>query len=199
MTKIQFLLALHDKLSNLPKDEVEERLSFYSEMIEAGIEEGLSEEEAVSAIGSIDDIAMQITSEIPLTKTTKEKFKPKRKIKAWEIILLALGFPLWFSFIVSFFSILFSVYISIWSIIISFWAIFVSFVAYALSFMIVGTGFTFGINKITGIIFIALSLICAGSSILFFFFSKWTTKTVILLTKKIILWIKSLFIKKEEM
>jgi len=28
MTKLKFILALHDKLSALPKDEVEERLNF---------------------------------------------------------------------------------------------------------------------------------------------------------------------------
>ena len=53
MTKLQFLLALHDKLTGLPRDEVEERLNFYSEMIEDRMEDGLSEEEAVAAIGSV--------------------------------------------------------------------------------------------------------------------------------------------------
>ena len=57
MTKLKFLLSLHDKLSDLPQNEVEERLSFYSEMIEDRMEEGVSEEEAVSARGSVDEIA----------------------------------------------------------------------------------------------------------------------------------------------
>lgn len=39
MTKLQFLMALHEKLSGLPREE--ERLSFYSEMIEDRMEEGL--------------------------------------------------------------------------------------------------------------------------------------------------------------
>lgn len=198
MTKIKFLLELHDRLSNLPQDEVEEGLSFYSEMIEDRMEEGLSEEEAVSAIGTIDDIAMQITSEIPLTKIAKEKLKPKRKIKVWEIILLVLGSPLWFSLLVAFLAVIFSVYVSVWSVIISFWAVFVSFVACAFSFITVGIVFILGVNKITGITLMGSGLICAGLSILFFLFSKWATKALVLLTKAFILWIKSLFIKKEE-
>ena len=44
MNKIGFILELKDKLSALPKSEVEERLSFYCEMIEDRIEDGLSEE-----------------------------------------------------------------------------------------------------------------------------------------------------------
>lgn len=47
MTKIKFLLSPHNKLAGLPQDEVEERLNFYSEMIEDRIEEGLSEEKTV--------------------------------------------------------------------------------------------------------------------------------------------------------
>ena len=68
MTKIKFLLSLHDRLSGLPQDEVEERLNFYSEMIEDRMEEGISEEEAVAAIGPIDEIAEQIIADIPLAK-----------------------------------------------------------------------------------------------------------------------------------
>ena len=50
MTKMQFLLSLHDKLTGLPRDEVEQRLNFYSEMIEDRMEEGLSEEEQYASL-----------------------------------------------------------------------------------------------------------------------------------------------------
>lgn len=89
MTKLKFLLSLHDRLSGLPKNDVEERLSFFSEMIEDRMEEGLSEEEAVSAVGTVDQIAAQIVADIALAGNAKEKTKPHR---AWEIVFLALGF-----------------------------------------------------------------------------------------------------------
>ena len=60
MTKLQFLLALHDKLAGLPQNEVEERLNFYSEMIEDRMEEGLSEEEAVLAAGDVHTPALRL-------------------------------------------------------------------------------------------------------------------------------------------
>mgnify|MGYP003295524098 CR=1 FL=1 len=63
MTKLRFLMTLRDCLSDLTGDEVEERLRFYSEMIEDRMEEGLSEAEAVSAVGSVDEIAAQIMAE----------------------------------------------------------------------------------------------------------------------------------------
>ena len=73
MTKVNFLFELRDKLSGLPTEDIEERLNFYSEMIEDRMEEGLSEEDAVAAIGTTDEIAKQIISEIPFTKIAKEK------------------------------------------------------------------------------------------------------------------------------
>ncbi len=198
MTKINFLLALHNKLSNLPQDEVEERLSFYSEMIEDRMEEGLTEDEAVSAIGTVDEIAMQITADIPLAKIAKEKLKSKRGMRIWEIILLVLGSPIWFSLLVALLAVVFSLYVSMWSVIISFWAVFVSLICCALSFICVGIGFALSTKKLSGITLIGMGVICAGISIFLFFLSRWLTKAIVLFTKNIILWIKRLFIKKEE-
>ena len=60
MTKTEFVLELTSKLSLLPWEEVEDRISFYVEMIDDRMEDGLSEEEAVAAVGSVDEIAAQI-------------------------------------------------------------------------------------------------------------------------------------------
>ena len=54
MNKRDFIESLRAKLLGLPKQEVEERLAFYGEMIEDRKEEGLTEEQAVAAIGSVD-------------------------------------------------------------------------------------------------------------------------------------------------
>ena len=50
MTKLNFLLSLNEKLAGLPKNEIEEHLNFYVEMIEDRIEDGMPEEEAVAAL-----------------------------------------------------------------------------------------------------------------------------------------------------
>ena len=56
MNKQEFLAQLRKGLSGLPQDDIEERLTFYSEMIEDQTEEGLSEDEAVAQIGSVDEM-----------------------------------------------------------------------------------------------------------------------------------------------
>ena len=77
MNKQAFMANLRARLSGLPKQDVEERLSFYSEMIDDRMEDGLSEEDAVLQTGSVEAIAAQIIADIPLTKIAKDKINAK--------------------------------------------------------------------------------------------------------------------------
>ena len=56
MNKRQFLSRLGRALKGLPEADIKERVAFYAEMIDDRVEEGMSEEEAVLAIGSVDEI-----------------------------------------------------------------------------------------------------------------------------------------------
>ncbi len=182
MTKLKFLLSLNEKLSDLPQAEIEERLRFYSEMIEDRMEEGLSEEEAVLAVGSVEEISAQIKADISPADTAKEK--PKRWRKAWGIILLVLGSPIWISLLAALFAVL-------WSVIVSLWAVFVSVVACALGGILAGLGFVCFGSSLTGTAMIGAGLVCGGLSILLFFGCNGATKGSLFLTKKIVIGIKN--------
>ena len=78
MYREEFLNELSAKLAGLPEEEVGERLSFYREMIEDRMEDGVPESEAVAQIGTPDEITAQIMSEIPLTRLVKEKVADRR-------------------------------------------------------------------------------------------------------------------------
>ena len=95
MKKQEFLNELRKQLAGLPKDDLDNRINFYEEMINDRMDEGLSEEEAVADIGTVDDIVKQIASETPMLRLVAEKAKPKRTLRVWEIVLIVLGFPLW--------------------------------------------------------------------------------------------------------
>ena len=79
MNKQEFLMKLRKALSGLPKDDIDERLTFYSEMIDDRMEDGIPEETAVCEIGTVDEIVAQIIADISLTKLVKEKISPKIK------------------------------------------------------------------------------------------------------------------------
>ena len=198
MRKQEFIYQLWKKLSDLPKEEVEERLSFYGEMIDDRMEDGLSEEEAVAAIGSADEIASLIIEEIPLNKIVRERIKPKRRLRAWEIVLLVLGAPIWIPMLVVVpLSVTVSLYAVLWSAVVALWAVFVALVASAAVGLICGVGFSFVNSPAVGISLIGVSLICAGLSVFIFFGCMGATKGAALLAKKIVLGIKNLLVQKE--
>lgn len=198
MNKLDFLFKLRDKLKGLPQKEVDERLNFYSEMIEDMVEEGLTEEEAVNKIGSCEKVAEQILADIPLTKIAKERIKPKRKIKTWEVILIILGSPIWLSLFVALFCVCVAIYACLWATIISLWAVFSTFVACGVALLFAGIIFCFIKKGIIGLIMIGMALICLGFGILMFIASFYATKGIARLTKYSILGIKKCFIKREE-
>ena len=197
MTKSNFMNELQTRLPGLPQKDLEERLSFYSEMIDDRIEEGVPEEEAVDEIGNLDEIVSQILADYPLARIVKEKVKPKRRLQPWEIVLLVLGSPVWVSLLISAFAIAISIYIVIWSLVISLWAVFASAaVLFPYGFMM-AVVYTAQGNAAAGAAYLGIGILCAGLSILLFFGCTAATKGTVILTKKIILGIKALLVRKE--
>lgn len=197
MTKREFLNVLEKKLSGLPQKDVAERVGFYGEMIDDRIEEGLSEEQAVMEIGSAEEIAAEIMADMPLTKIAKERFKKRRRLGIWEIVLLALGFPIWFSLGIALLSVIFSVYVCLWSVIVSFWAVFVSFCASAIGMTAAGI-FSLCIGRgLVAVVVTGAGIFCAGLAIFMFFGCKTVAKGIVWITKKMALGIKRCFVKKE--
>jgi uncharacterized membrane protein len=197
MYKQEFLDALKRKLSGLPKQDVEDRLTFYSEMIDDKMEDGKAEKDAVLEIGCVDEISAQIIADIPLSKIAKERLKINAKPKAWEIVLLALGSPIWLSPVIAAFAVCISLYAVLWSVIISIWAAFVSLAACVLGGVIAGIVFTINGNTLIAMAMLGASIICAGLAIFLFFGCKAATNGSFLLTKKIAFSLKKGFMKKE--
>ena len=197
MNKQEFIENLRVKLSNLPQKEVEDRIAFYSEMIDDKVEDGILEEDAVKSIGDVDDIASQIITEIPLSKIVKEKLKISRKLEPWEIALMILGAPILISILVSFLGGIFAAYVSLWAVVISLWAGFVSLCVGALYGILVGGALMiFGDTFVNFVIF-SLGILAAGLAIFLYFGCKYTTKGMVYITKKLIYIIKIAFVKKE--
>ena len=196
MNKQEFLDELQQKLCGLPNEEINERLSFYSEIIDDRIEDGILEEDAIKELGDIDEIAKQIINETPLFKIVKENVKPK-KIGIFELILLILGSPIWLSILISLFSAFVSIYLSLWAVIASLWAVAIAFGAATFGLLVYGIITIIQGNVPTGIAALACCCIVCGFSIYFDIGCKWASKGIIILTKKFALWIKKLFIKRE--
>lgn len=199
MNKNEFLVQLRDRLLGLPKEDIHRSIDYYSEIIDDAVEEGINEEDAVSDLGSVEDIVAQILIETPLPKLVKAKAKKSRALKVWEIILLVLGSPLWLSLLIAVFAVIFSVYISLWSVIISLWAAFASLIGGSVGALALGVGYIISGNTLSGAALLCAGLVLAGLSIFLYYGCKATTKGLILLSKAFVIGIKKCFIKKEEL
>ena len=125
MNKTQFCALLENKLKPyLSPKEMYKTLNFFEEMIDDRIDEGLSEEEAVSQLGDINIIVDQILDEHNIGKKQTKlvwRFIP-RELGFINIVLL---FPAWitiFSLVASLFIVVLSI---IFSIVLSIIAIFI--------------------------------------------------------------------------
>ncbi len=197
MNKQEFLAELRRGLSGLPRDDIEERLSFYGEMLDDRIEEGLTEEEAVSAAGSVDEIVRQTVADIPLAKIAKERIRPKRRLRAWETVLLVLGSPVWLSLGIAAAAAVFAVYAAMWAVIAALWAVFGALAVCAVGSVPGCIIFAAGGSVASGLALLGGGLVCAGLSVFMFFGCKKATVGIMSLTKKFAIWIKNCFKGKE--
>lgn len=181
MGKQEFLEQLRKGLSGLPPKETEERLSFYSEMIDDRMEEGLSEEEAVAAAGSVEELLAQVTA-VPVKTGKGEKHH-----KPWVILLLVLGSPVWLPLGIAALAVALSLYISLW-------ATFGAVAACGVAGVLAGGMLALGGNVSAGLAVLGGGFVCAGLSVFFFLGCKALTKATVTLTGKLV---KKCFTKKE--
>ena len=200
MKKQEFLEKLKGSLWAMPEGDIRNSLDYYSEMIDDRMEEGLSEEEAVSAVGDLDEIVSQILSETPrppqVVKPAEKQKKAKDDTKGWMILLLVLGAPLWISLVAGVGSGIFGIYVSLWSIVISLYAVFLALAVAAVGCVI---GSFFMIGRLAEVMAAwGAALLCAGLAILFFMLGNLAAKGIIALTKWGWNTLKGIFQRKEQ-
>lgn len=197
MNKTEFLTALRSQLSGLPGGDVQRTLDFYSEMIDDYVEDGMSEAEAVAAVGPVRDIVGQILAETPLPKLVRAKVQPKHPLKPWEVVLLVLGSPVWLPLLFAAILVILSCYVAVWSVIVSLYAVDLSLVLCAVA-SIFGAFRSLALNGILPFIFlIGLGLMSAGLSVLLFFAFNKVSAWILRLSKRALLAVKFRFLKKE--
>ncbi len=89
MTKTEFLKKLAKALSDLESDEREKFLSYYREIIEDRIENGLTEIDAVAEMENITIIAERILNDVSAIEIPKIKHHPL------TLVFVIISFPLW--------------------------------------------------------------------------------------------------------
>jgi uncharacterized membrane protein len=206
MTKTEYISRLTELLSDLDQGYVSSSVQYYTEMIDDRIEDGLTEDEALNAIGSPEETAERIRSEstefdsnsssesdfepiqnnAPTTEAetiTDKKQKKGLTVLAW--ILIILGFPVWGSILVGIISAVFSFFCALWAVVISAWAVScaligigVYYIVYSIiAFITAGAG--------TGLFCLGTGILVTGISLFAIIGSKYLSKGVLYITKLI--------------
>ena len=173
MTKSKFLIELASLIHDLPQEEAQRSLSFWSEAIDDRIEEGLSEEEAVCAVGSPKQIAQEILLSQPLSHLISRRtarFSLSGTRLFWILFLcsplLLTALAVLFSLLVSAYAVIFSLFACAWATVFS---LYVSYLSVMISF---GAGLLGGIggfaisltlgNVPSALLLLGAGLICGG-------------------------------------
>ena len=164
MNKQELLQALEAKLNGLPDQDIKKACEYYSEIIDDKIEDGLSEADSVSALGSVDQIAAHTLSGISLPTLVKNK--ANHSFTAREIILLILASPIWIPLLAAAICLFLSVYLILWTLVISLYAIVISFATGAIGCIAAGIALLFNQQITHGILYIGLGIICSGITVL---------------------------------
>ena len=198
MTKDEFIEQLRKNLSGLPKEEIDDRISFYEEMIDDKIQDGYKEEDVIADLGSPDKVAREIIGDVPLRKIIKERVTPKRSLKAWEIVLIILGFPIWFPLVLAILIIFLSGFIVIWSLMLSIVVIDISFVTAGGGAIGVGFMTFFNNSKSFGAFEFGIGIFSIGLGLLLVLFTKSIITALVKVTKKMLVGTKNLVVGKGE-
>lgn len=198
MNKAQFLSAIQMKIQGLPQSDIEKSLDYYAEMLDDRIEEGMTEEQAVAALGSVDEIVAQILTDIPLPRLVQEKVRPRRALRAGEIILLILGSPVWLPLVLTGIALFLTAYLVLWTAVA---------VLYTLDFSALLSGvagvfsiFPFALsgNLLQGVFLVGVGLVAIGIGLLFLFVCNKVAVLILRGSKWLLLRIKYAFVGKGE-
>lgn len=198
MNREQFLSRLRMGLSGLPQADIEERVNFYSEMIDDRIEDGLSEEEAVKQVGPVEDIVHQTIYETPLARLVKERITPKKKTSGARIALIIITFPLWIGLVGAAFGIIVGLFAVLFSLIVATWSVFISLAAGAVAGLVGGVITACFRSVLSGLVLISGAMVCGGLAIYMFYIAKAVSRGLMKLARLLSIGIKNLFVKKED-
>lgn len=121
MTRDEFLDRLGELLACLPTEQMEETKAFYAEAIADRMEDGMSEEEAVAAMGTPGEVAEATLDDLPAVPRAIARTRRRSTALLW--VLTIVGSPVWVPLLAAFAAVAVTVYICIWVLALCVWIV----------------------------------------------------------------------------
>lgn len=202
MSREEYISQLRQKLTENKIPGIDSMIEFYDEAIADRVEDGMSEDEAVGAMEDIDSIVKAAMLDKPITSLMADNVKKRHKEASESghgtlfVVLMIVGFPIWFPLLVAFLSIIFSLYIAMWAIVVSIYAVELSFAISAVVSLLGAATFVMGqIPFATAIALLGCAFILGGLTLLMWKPIVALTKWMIKIIKVVFRSIKSIFVK----
>ena len=89
MSRDAFIGELRHRMAGLPQQTVERTVEYYSELIADSVEDGMSEEEAVARLGSLEEIVANVVKDTPLSQIVQTRVQEKKAkgVSGWDLIV----------------------------------------------------------------------------------------------------------------
>ena len=199
MSRDAFIGELRHRMAGLPQETVERTVEYYGELIADSMEDGLTEEEAVSRLGSLDEIVASVVKETPLTQIVQTRVQETKQKggSGWVILLLVLGAPVWLPVLIAVLAVLFALFIALWAVVIALWAVVAAVILAALAAMVGGVIELVRMHLAQGLVLLGGGLVCLGLCALLYLLMKLLTVGTVKLCKWVWIGIKSLFVGKK--
>ena len=197
MNKEAYLQRIRHLLQTLPEEDRERSLAFYAESIDDRMEDGMSEEEAVASMESPEEAAKAILMDMPIPKLVKARVK-QRRMGALEILLLVLGFPLWFPLLLTILILGLTVYLVAWTLVLSLGAVVLALGLSAAAVLIAAVYCIFKGGLGLTLLGLGACLVLTGLTVLLGFAAAGAGRLAIRLGKALVRGLKSLLIRKED-
>ena len=198
MSRDAFIGELRHRMAGLPQETVERTVEYCSELIADSMEDGLTEAEAVSRLGSLDEIVASVVKDTPLTQIVQTRVQEKKAkgVSGWVILLLVLGAPVWLPLLIAVLAVVLAVFIALWAVVIALWAAVGAIILTGFAAMVAGVIELMRVHLPQGLVLLGGGLVCLGLCALLYLLMKLITVGAAKLCKWIWTGIKSLFVGK---
>ena len=199
MSRDAFIGELRHRMAGLPQQTVERTVEYYGELIADSMEDGLTEEEAVARLGSLEEIVASVVKDTPLAQIVQTRVQEGKKkgISGWVILLLVLGAPVWLPVLIAVLAVLFALFIALWAVVIALWAVVAAVILTGRVAMVAGVVELCRLHLPQGLVLLGGGLVCLGLCALLFLLMKLITVGTVKLCKWLWVGIKSLFVGKK--
>lgn len=199
MTKAEFLSELRARLSSLPEEDIQRATNFYSEAISDRMEDGLSEQEAIFAIGTPEAAAQSVLMDTPLPTLVRAQANETQRrsgisTAVWIILAIVL-FPVWLPVLCVLFGLVIAVYAVLFGLLIAAVASVLGVIVAGIGMIVGGIAFGFTASPFSGLCAVGAALIAIGIGMLLIVPCIYIVKGIVWLIKEVGIAIKGLFVK----